>query len=204
MSTFKTPKGTELPFLNLRGKEYLQVAYRIVWFREEHPFWPIKIEIEDKTDKFVTCKATVCNEKGDVIQEAHKTEHFAEFHDALEKAETGAIGRALANMGYGTAYAQEILSHEGDDIEKPKLVDTPLVRTAKEVVEISKSITDTNKTVPLPKTKPAIKPLPPLKDECEHRWALSKFPDKKTGVFGEYCTKGCKATRPLPEDNIPF
>lgn len=121
---FKTSKGTELPLLNLRGKDYLQVAHRIMWFREEHPYWPIRVEVQDKTDKYVTCKATVYDDKGTILQEAHKTEHFQHFQDALEKAETGAIGRALANLGYGTAFAQDLMEHE-EPLVKPKLVDSP-------------------------------------------------------------------------------
>ena len=40
----KTTKGTELPTIDLHGKPYLQVAHRIVWFREERPDWRIKTE----------------------------------------------------------------------------------------------------------------------------------------------------------------
>lgn len=120
--SFKTPKGTELPFANIKGKEYLLVPHRIVWFREEHPNYSITTSVMDQTDKYVTMKAVIRNEANYTLSEAHKTEHFEHFGDALEKAETGAIGRALANLGYGTAYAQELLDHGEND----KLVDTPL------------------------------------------------------------------------------
>ncbi len=30
---FKTAKGTDLPLLNLNGKQYLEVKFRLVWFR---------------------------------------------------------------------------------------------------------------------------------------------------------------------------
>ena len=34
MSNFmETPKGTVLPFIDLKGQVYLQVMYRLVWFR---------------------------------------------------------------------------------------------------------------------------------------------------------------------------
>ncbi len=42
--TYRTHKGTELPILNLRGRDYLEVKYRLVWFREEHPDWSIETE----------------------------------------------------------------------------------------------------------------------------------------------------------------
>lgn len=41
---YKTSKGTELPLLNLRGKQYLEVKFRLVWFREEHPDFIEKAE----------------------------------------------------------------------------------------------------------------------------------------------------------------
>ncbi len=43
---FKTAKGTELPLLNLRGKQYLEVRFRLVWFREDHPNWSVSIKAE--------------------------------------------------------------------------------------------------------------------------------------------------------------
>ena len=46
MSTVKTTaKGTSLPILKLRGKDYLEVKWRLVWFREEHPDWSIETKI---------------------------------------------------------------------------------------------------------------------------------------------------------------
>jgi len=116
-----TAKGTELPVMDLKGKPYLQVAHRLVWFREEHPDWTIMTEFpEVNTEKrYVIAKATVTTPLGQVIATAHKTESAAGFADYLEKAETGAIGRALALCGYGTQFAPEI--DEGE-----RIVDSPV------------------------------------------------------------------------------
>lgn len=122
MSTeFKTPKGTILPLLNLKGKEYLQVAHRLVWFREEHPDWSIQTEfVEINTEKkYAIAKALILTPKNEIIATAHKTETSQGFADYLEKAETGAIGRALAMCGYGTQFAPEI--EEAD-----RIVDSPV------------------------------------------------------------------------------
>lgn len=39
--------GTELPLMDIKGKPYLQVAHRLVWFRKDHPTWTITTEIKD-------------------------------------------------------------------------------------------------------------------------------------------------------------
>lgn len=134
---FTTPKGTVLPLMifkrNQKEKDakgivtcrevfsnYLQVAHRLVWFREERPEWGISTQIleHDHENKMAVIKATITNEQGMVMAQGTKVEHAAHFSDYLEKAETGAIGRALAMCGYGTQFAPEL--DEGD-----RLADAP-------------------------------------------------------------------------------
>jgi len=114
-----TAKGTYLPLLKLKGKDYLEVKYRLVWFREDHPNWSISTELVAVTDKSCTAKATVSDETGRVIATSHKSETYAGFADFIEKAETGAIGRALALIGYGTQFCADELD-EGE-----RIVDSP-------------------------------------------------------------------------------
>lgn len=121
MKIFKTPKGTELPILDLRGKDYLQVAHRLVWFRETHPEWSISTEFIQISDMHAIAKATILNEKGTIVATAHKSEDKKGFQDFIEKAETGAIGRALAACGYGTQFAPELDEHS-------RIVDSPVYR----------------------------------------------------------------------------
>ncbi len=119
--TFKTKKGTEIPIINLKGKDYLEVKYRISWMREEHPDWGIMTEFVERNDKFAIAKATIYNDKNMIIATSHKREDIAHFPDNLEKAETGAIGRALALCGYGTQFADDL--SEGE-----RIVDAPVAR----------------------------------------------------------------------------
>jgi hypothetical protein len=118
-TSYTTPKGTELPLLNLKGKEYLEVKYRIIWFREEHPDWSIETEVIYFKEDQAYSKATVKDEKGRIITTSHKFETIKGFFDFLEKSETGAIGRALALIGYGTQFCAD----EFD--EGKRLVDSP-------------------------------------------------------------------------------
>lgn len=119
MTSVKTAKGTELPLLDLKGKNYLEVKWRIVWFREEKPEWSIETEFPVLTDETAVAKAIVRNEQGRVISTGHKREDRSHFPDHSEKAESGAIGRALALIGYGTQFAAEL--EEGE-----RIVDSPV------------------------------------------------------------------------------
>lgn len=117
--SYKTSKGTELPLLNLRGKEYLEVKYRLVWFREDHPDWSIETELISVTDVSAYARATIRDEKSRIIATSHKFESIQGFPDFIEKAETGAIGRALALIGYGTQFCADELD------EGKRIVDAP-------------------------------------------------------------------------------
>lgn len=119
LKEYKTSRGTILPVSNLRGKEYLEVKYRIVWFVEENFDWSIETEFVDRTKDSAIAKATIKDSKGRIRSTAHKSETQKGFHDFLEKAETGAIGRALANIGYGTQFC-------GDELDEgERIVDSP-------------------------------------------------------------------------------
>lgn len=113
-------------FINLKGKQYLPVAARIAWFRDECPDWAINtyaVPDLSGTD-YCTFAAEILDVNGRLIAKAHKTEHEKHFADYREKAETGAIGRALALCGFGTLFAQELeepITPAGD----MRIVDTP-------------------------------------------------------------------------------
>ena len=125
---FKTPKGTEFPLLNLRGSDYLEVKYRIAWFREDHPDWSIKTSFLHTDDVSSLARAEIINKEGVTLSTGHKQESKAHFLDHAEKSESGAVGRALAMLGYGTVNAQEFE-------EATRIVDSPVKPTNTKPVE---------------------------------------------------------------------
>jgi len=118
MRTFRTPKGTELPLMDIKGKDYLQAAPRIFWLREEHPDWGIETELLSSSEKHAIFRATIRNDQGKILAQATSMETLAGFDSFLEKAETCAISRAASFCGYGTLMAQELE-------EQGKLADAP-------------------------------------------------------------------------------
>lgn len=105
--------------ITLNGKQYLQVAWRLVWLREEHPDWAIETECQFWDDKRAQFKATVKDGTGRIVAQAHGNETISDFRDYFEKAETKAIGRALAAAGFGTQFTSDL--DEGE-----RIVDSPL------------------------------------------------------------------------------
>lgn len=128
------------------SKEYLPVQWRLVWFRalcpegtietemlhldlnreteEESWAWNAQTRRNEKIVKrangFVVFQATVRDGRGGMAT-GTKSEKAASFPDFIEKAETGAIGRALAALGYGTQFAPEL-------DEAHRIVDAPVER----------------------------------------------------------------------------
>jgi hypothetical protein len=128
--------------------DYLPVQWRLVWFREACPEGTIETEIvhldldkETEEEAFVwsnekrrsekviktargvaVVRAVVKDGKGGVAT-GTKMEKASAFPDYLEKAETGAIGRALAALGYGTQFAPDL-------DEAHRIVDAPVDRNA--------------------------------------------------------------------------
>jgi hypothetical protein len=126
----KLPKNKKVKLSNGQVKwervetDYLPVAPRIAWFRKEHPDWSIVTKAVQLADKAVVMKAIVKDADGRVIATARKKETQIGFPDYIEKAETGAIGRALAMCGYGTLQAPEF--DEGE-----RLADAPVSKAKK-------------------------------------------------------------------------
>ena len=147
--------------INIRGKQYLPVSARVADFRSKFPIdqgWGILTEVVENTENRVVMKAAVC-------RYFHTTEHEAPYRmivtavgfaeefraanqinktSAMENCETSAIGRALANAGFGGseyASANEVQNAIHQQQNPPK-------------TEVSSQ----RKTPEIPKSKPKAKP----------------------------------------------
>lgn len=108
--------------IEIRGKKYLEVKWRLVWFNEERPDWTLETEFTEQ-DKTVVFKCTAKDKDGRVRATGHGRLSSTDWPRYFEKAETAAIGRCLAVLGYGTQFAEEF----DEDIDKGELADAPVV-----------------------------------------------------------------------------
>jgi hypothetical protein len=60
--------------VNIRGKEYLTVAYRIKQFRVDHPDWQIHTDIIKMDDDRVVVRAEICDSASVTIASGHAEE----------------------------------------------------------------------------------------------------------------------------------
>ncbi|MGI6706861.1 MAG: hypothetical protein ACOX6S_11725 [Clostridia bacterium] len=101
--------------------DYLEVKWRMVWFRDEHPEGTktvIKDKIVDTAKRFAYFELEITDSKGNV-EIGVGSETGDDFPDYIEKAYTKAYGRALAALGYGTQFAPELEEEE-------RIVDSPV------------------------------------------------------------------------------
>ena len=105
----KSDKSLKEKAVNIKGKQYVQVADRILFFNENYENGCIQTELLSTPDAArVVVKATVYPhglDSGAVRFTGHAQEVVGEGNinrtSALENAETSAVGRALAMMGIG-------------------------------------------------------------------------------------------------------
>lgn len=105
--------------ITLKGKQYLQTAHRILWFRDAHPTGQILTDVVSLEPAVV--KATILSGEGHVISTGYGSAQSGTkavwSGREIEKAETAAVGRALAHAGFGTQFT--------DDDDSDHLADSP-------------------------------------------------------------------------------
>lgn len=104
--------------IDIRGQAYLEVKWRLVWLRQEHPDWTIATELLTTGDPVVV-RATIADAAGRVLATGHAEYPRGRPYPAVMKCETAAIGRALAHCGFGTQFG-------GEDVTEADLVDAPV------------------------------------------------------------------------------
>lgn len=90
----------------VNGADYLEVKWRLVWLRTEHPEAKIATELVDHDGNQAIIRARVELPTG-AVATGYGSEAQNSFHNYIEKAETKAIGRALAALGFGTQFCPD-------------------------------------------------------------------------------------------------
>jgi hypothetical protein len=94
--------------------EYLDVRWRLAWLRTEQPNARITTEHVILDDELAVFRALVQVPDGGCAT-GYGSETRDDWDDFIEKAETKAIGRALAALGYGTQFAIDFESESDTD-----------------------------------------------------------------------------------------
>ena len=106
---------------------YLEVAYRKLWFRLKHPEGAIRKFIREVNDQFAIMEARVYLDRRDpeesyianaiVKRYFHPEDKLGDKY--LEIAETAAVGRALADAGFGIQFTDSSENPESCVVDSP-------------------------------------------------------------------------------------
>lgn len=91
---------------NLNGRDYLEVKWRLLWLRTEHPNAVVETELVNHEEGLALFRARVSIPDGGTAT-GWGSETSSDFGDYIEKAETKSLGRALAALGYGTQFCED-------------------------------------------------------------------------------------------------
>ena len=121
----------------VNGSEYLEVKWRLVWLRDRHPDASVETELVSLVDDTAVFRAKVAIPDGGSAT-GWGRESARDFRDFLEKAETKAIGRALAALGFGTQFCPD---HEFG-AATGRVVDSPVERLVRPATGLANERTE--------------------------------------------------------------
>src|SRR5688500_2682408 len=107
---------------SIGGADYLEVKWRLLWLRTEHPDAVVDTELikDDGTVAVFKARVTV---PGRGSSTGWGSENIQDFRDYIEKAETKSLGRALAALGFGTQFCRDF---DFGAAEQGRIVDSPV------------------------------------------------------------------------------
>ncbi len=111
--------------MKIEGRDYLEVKWRLLWLRTEHPEARIVTALAKHEDGFALFRAKVIIPGGGSAT-GWGSETARDFNDYIEAAETKALGRALAALGYGTQFCQDYDFAAVAEPGRAQVVDSPV------------------------------------------------------------------------------
>jgi len=138
--------------VNIKGKEYITVNERLIFFRSQPQYkgWRISEEVVSLDDKEGLFKVTIINPEGFEMAVAHAQEYrdssYINKTSFVENGFTSALGRALGYLGIGidTAIAsadevQTAVNNQSKD-DRSWLNETQLIATLKGTKEQAEKV----------------------------------------------------------------
>lgn len=133
--------------INIKGKEYITVNERLIYFRNQDMFtnWGISEKVVSLDDKEGIFKVIITDETGSEVVSAHAQEYrdssYINKTSFVENGFTSALGRALGYLGIGIdtsiASADEVQTaiRNQDTDDRPWLTESQLQSTLKSTKE---------------------------------------------------------------------
>ena len=93
--------------VNIKGKQYITVNERLIYFRKQPIFkgWRILEELVELNDKEGIFKVSILDKENNIISSAHAQEYrdssYINKTSFVENGYTSALGRALGYLGIG-------------------------------------------------------------------------------------------------------
>jgi hypothetical protein len=115
-----TPFDPSRYLTKVKGSDYLEVKWRLVWLRDQHPDATIETDLVAHSGNHAIFRAQVTLPTG-ASATGWGSEDASTFANYIEKAETKAIGRALAALGFGTQFCDDMVygAAEGHVVDAP-------------------------------------------------------------------------------------
>lgn len=136
--------------VNIKGKEYITVNERLMYFRKEAAYngWRIVEDLISLDDKEGVFKATILDPDGNEMVSAHAQEYrdssYINKTSFLENGFTSALGRALGYLGIGLdtsiASADEVGNAVANQDNKSWLTENQLNATLKGTTDQAKKV----------------------------------------------------------------
>ena len=96
---------SKLKTIKIKGKDYVEVNERLMYFRENYPNYSLISEVIEKTDNSILILASIKDEQGRMVAnglaEEERGSNYINKTSYVENCETSAWGRCLANFGIG-------------------------------------------------------------------------------------------------------